>query len=232
MSATRHVLDGLNTMTRDWQRPRWDEAELWRELVACILGSVVPFEAARTRVTHLESVGILKEARQISCHPSLESRLSEELARPLRGTAESDLPVRYRFPHLRAKHISRTAEAIYGTGRSLRAILDSSPDERIARSRIVEIAYGIGPKQASLFLRNIGHAQRLAILDVHVLRFMTVVGLTNTPASAIQSISVYEQFERRFQEFADDECVGVGLLDVAIWVVMRVYKREGARWHL
>src|SRR4051812_18983881 len=63
LKATRHVLVGLNTMVHQWPKPWWNETELWRELVACILGSVVPFETARTRVGHLDSVGVLAEAR-------------------------------------------------------------------------------------------------------------------------------------------------------------------------
>src|SRR5205823_4840905 len=110
--ATRHVLDGLNTMVRQWPKPCWNERELWRELVACILGSVVPFETARTRVGHLDSLGVLAEARRARHLNSLEKRISKELARPICKTAESNLPGRYRFPILRAKHITRTAKAI------------------------------------------------------------------------------------------------------------------------
>jgi N-glycosylase/DNA lyase len=230
LHATRHVLAGLTRTGQDSHRPQWDEAGLWRELVACILGSVVPFEAVKARLGHLDSVGVLDEGRRAKNLNLFQRRMAKELARPLPRVPKSRSMIRYRFPNLRAKQIRQTAESIYRNGLSLYGILNKAADETAARNSLLEVAHGVGPKQASLFLRNTGHAQSLAILDVHVLRFMNFTGLAYTQAASIQSLSIYERLERRLQDFADHECVSVGFLDIAIWVVMRVYQREVVQW--
>src|SRR5947208_2787879 len=66
LSATRHVLDEINMMAPGWHGPQLNEMVLWKELVACILGSVVPFGLARTYADHLDSVGLLAEAQLAS----------------------------------------------------------------------------------------------------------------------------------------------------------------------
>src|ERR1041385_3586479 len=151
-------------LERTTNRPHHDAAlptsedTLWQELVACLLGSVVPFPVAQAFAEHLGGAGLLKRGQHRFQTQAYERDLAEELSTPIpvnNGTRFSNQ--RYRFPRLRASHIRRTAEAVFGSGGSLTELLENASDERLARQRLVASAVGIGPKQASLFLRKIGH---------------------------------------------------------------------------
>ena len=61
---------------------------------------------------------------------------------------------------------------------------------------------GIGPKQSSLFLRNIGYAQDLAILDSHVMTYMKLMDLTPTRMKDVSKLATYEDVEERLAGYS------------------------------
>ena len=88
----------------------------------------------------------------------------------------------------------------------------------------------IGPKQASLFLRNVGFAEDLAILDVHVLRYLCWMdGASPAHQPKVSSLRQYERHERRISRHAREASVTVGDLDLAVWVTSRVAVSEGMK---
>jgi N-glycosylase/DNA lyase len=89
-------------------------------------------------------------------------------------------------------------------------------------------AIGIGPKQASLFLRNIGYTDELAILDKHVLAYMGISGLAVNLKKAVNSLKGYKDLENILQTHARKFGLSLGYVDQAIWIVMRVYAREAS----
>ena len=96
-----------------------------------------------------------------------------------------------------------------------------------ARVCIVSTAIGAGPKQASLFLRNIGCGDDLAILDMHVLRYMTWSRLATKCANKeVHTLPGYVRTEKIFQDHAKQIGVSVANLDLAVWVVVRVIQSE------
>lgn len=133
---------------------------------------------------------------------------------------------RYRFPTLRAHQIAKTMENIYRSHGSLIGILNNYSLASKARIELVRTALGIGPKQASLFLRNVGYTDDLAVLDIHVLRYMGMRGMTNLKVSP-SSLHAYEKTENRLLEHSSALGFTVGCLDQAIWVTMRVAQSEG-----
>ena len=78
----------------------------------------------------------------------------------------------YRFPERKADTIVAAGAWLRQTG-SLEAAVMRHPDARSRREFLCECP-GVGPKTASWLLRNLGWAEDLAIVDVHVLP--TVVG--------------------------------------------------------
>jgi len=196
------------------------EELLWRELVACILGSQVRYESCLTALRHLGSHGLLNVPLSIKS-PFLLERLIEQGLKYCSCKVSPPCP-QYRFPRLRANHLRRTIENIYLQGNTLRRVLASADSEIQARDLLTAYAVGLGPKQASLFLRNTGFADNLAILDRHVLNYMAILGLLRKPISHIRSVAEYEEVEARLQDYALTFSISVGVLDTAIWVVMRV----------
>jgi N-glycosylase/DNA lyase len=202
---------------------------LWRELASCILGSRVPFELARSAVRHLDKAGLLRMLQKERCFSVVEKRVLKELRRPLYFPLRVDGSKRsYTFPFVKARQLRDTAKTIYGEGKTLKSILRESKDEYFARKFLIETAAGIGPKQASLFLRNIGFANDLAILDSHVLRFMDYVKIAKILPDSISSITSYEKTESKLRNYAEDKEIEMSCLDTAIWIVMRVYQKEFA----
>jgi N-glycosylase/DNA lyase len=96
------------------------------------------------------------------------------------------------------------------------------------REWLVDNAPGIGPKQASMFVRNVGLSYELAILDRHVLNYMIALDITPTPIRQTSALRPYLKGETALRVHADHIGVSVGLLDWAIWIVMRVAKSTPA----
>jgi len=225
------ALEGLDQIETDRGRSQLSEGHLWTELVACLLGSAVSFEVAHTFAEHLRSGGFLDLENFRSNPNRFEQCITKELDRPLPlSSGDGVARRRYRFPVLRAKHVCRTATRLYLYGSGLRQLLESSWSEIERRRRLVEVCIGIGPKQASLFLRNVGYATELAILDVHVLRFMNMVVLNRPARPPGTCLRAYELLEKRLRSYAEDFGTRLARLDTAIWVVMRVLQREAMAW--
>jgi len=200
------------------------ESDLWYELVACTLGSQVRHEHSLAAVRFLDTNGLLDITRMRQDGEGFERKIAQALSQPICPSRAKLSGARYRFPHSKAKQIRRTAEAFYSRGPSIGEILQCSKTEKEARSKIMSNAVGIGPKQASLFLRNIGYTDSLAILDTHVLKYMELVGVFSPVERAWCSLAEYEHFEGRLQTYAERFHEKLAYLDTAIWVVMRVFK--------
>jgi N-glycosylase/DNA lyase len=81
-----------------------------------------------------------------------------------------------------------------------------------------------------MFLRNSGISYDLAVLDRHVLNYMSVIGLYQGAERAISKLSQYHTQEDKLISYANRLGFAVGLLDWAIWIVMRVAgSREAER---
>jgi N-glycosylase/DNA lyase len=79
-----------------------------------------------------------------------------------------------------------------------------------------------------MFLRNIGASYDLAIIDRHVIAYMGAIGLAPDVRACIGNLSGYGRHETLLQKHANGLGYPVGLLDWAIWIVMRVAGRVDA----
>lgn len=211
--------------TNQWKQP--DEDYLWKELVACILGSRVSYEIANAVLQELGNNGLLSEIRRSSRFSKYEADIEDTLFQPVElkdGCLHSS---RYPFPKARARQIRQSAETIYGNNETLSSILNNSDDVVFTRQRLASELSGIGPKQASLFLRNIGYSDNLAVLDVHVLSYMNWIGLIPETISSIRTMKQYVELEDIFLSHAKDLGLPATCFDLSVWVVVRVIKRGG-----
>lgn len=198
------------------------EAELYREVVACILGSQVSFEMAMAATDALEDDGLLNYSDDREDYKERVTQvLHQHLNRP-----EWQRSRRYRFPNARGESIANTAAIFYENGGSIKGFLERCDDPLMVRRLLVKNAKGIGPKQASMVLRNLGFSQELAILDSHLLRFMNMRGLRQASSPSVSTLKNYEKSEKDFLAYSSQTGWPAGILDQAIWVVMRVYQRE------
>jgi len=116
----------------------------------------------------------------------------------------------YRFYNLKSKYLTE-AKSLYG---SLKKIIKplADRDQWEAREFLVNKVNGIGYKEASHFLRNVGYFD-LAIIDRHVLRFITdIVGDIK-----LRKRRDYFLVEGLLRSIADGLNIQVGLLDLFIF---------------
>jgi N-glycosylase/DNA lyase len=196
------------------------EYGLRRELVACILGSQVRHEMAVTALAHLENDCLLDDKWWKGVSDRFENRVFNVLV-----GKTSNTHWHYRFPKIKANQLARTRDAL--AARSLTERLSDAPDPWELRHYLIADIHGIGPKQASMFLRNIGMSYEFAILDTHVLRFLYLQDLLRQKAPKLGTISAYEKIEQIVIRFAKKIGFPAGYLDWAIWVTMRAARELG-----
>jgi N-glycosylase/DNA lyase len=84
------------------------------------------------------------------------------------------------------------------------------------REWLVMHIMGLGYKEATHFLRNIGKNNGLAILDRHILRTLERLGVVYSIPNSI-SKKQYLEIEQRFKMFADDIGIVLDELDLVFW---------------
>ncbi|AAK41186.1 N-glycosylase/DNA lyase [Saccharolobus solfataricus] len=121
---------------------------------------------------------------------------------------------KYRFYNLKAKYIIMAREKVYGRLKEeIKPLADE--DQQLARERLLNIK-GIGMKEASHFLRNVGYFD-LAIIDRHIIDFMRRIGAIGETNVKQLSKSLYISFENILKSIASNLNMSVGILDLFIW---------------
>jgi N-glycosylase/DNA lyase len=116
-----------------------------------------------------------------------------------------------RFHRTKARHLLSAKEQFA----EIRARLALDAPSREHRSWLVENVKGLGWKEASHFLRNIGHRD-LAILDRHILRNLLRIGvLRSLPASL--TAKRYLAIEAKFIAFSASAGIPMDELDLLFW---------------
>ncbi len=82
------------------------------------------------------------------------------------------------------------------------------------RQWLVKNVKGMGLKEASHFLRNVGFFD-LAILDRHILKNLIRHGVIEMPKSLTEK--KYLEIEGKFKEFAEKQCIPMSHLDLLFW---------------
>lgn len=124
----------------------------------------------------------------------------------------------HRYPSARPGYIVTTRDYLReDCGMRLRERLDgfTDPVERrdwLARERRIK---GLGYKEASHFLRNVGFSG-YAILDKHILRSLCELGVTDSPAPP-GTRARYLKTEEQLRAFARDVQVDFDELDLVLW---------------
>ena len=118
----------------------------------------------------------------------------------------------YRFYELKAKYLKNLVKYRGKIKSWIKPLADRS--QALAREVLANEIYGIGMKEASHFLRNVGYFD-LAIVDKHVMRFSINSGLVRPFKTLTRSR--YLEIERKLKELAHQLGMSVGILDLFIW---------------
>lgn len=192
-----------------------DEKLLWEEALRYLLSSQVQFALADAVAQKLVLSGVLRrnEVRDDSFNARLVALLSEPVL--VNGRLR-----RYRFPGLAAKRIFANLQHFCSTRQSLSNLVYSEATSDEIRRNLIDQVVGFGPKQSSMFLRNIGRTYDLAIIDRHVLRYMAMVGLIPDRSPTRIQGQRYWEVEKLLRLYSEALGYAVGCVDVAIWIVM------------
>lgn len=120
---------------------------------------------------------------------------------------------------------SRRAEYIYNSRNlapKLKDKIQSFDDSKDAREWVVKEVKGIGWKEGSHFLRNVGYFD-LAILDRHIIRNMAEFGLVDKEeAEKGLTKKRYRNYEQILSLVADELDMPLGIMDLYLW-----YRKTG-----
>ena len=174
------------------------DSRLWEEMVYCI------FTAGSSASSGMTAVKAVK--------PLLDTGTRAAITRALKR------PPAYRFHNVRAEHVVATRKFLrVNFSMRLRDQLESfrDPSERrdwLARTPGIK---GLGYKEASHFLRNIGF-KGYGILDKHIIRCLAELGVLDS-ATPPTTRARYLASESRMKDFANEVGINFDELDLALW---------------
>ena len=163
--------------------------EIFKELCFCLM--TANFNAAKSIIIQKEiNDGFLNWEK---------AKLAEELVK-----------LGHRFPNARAGFIYEAQK--YKD--SIKQILDSIDNDIEKRAWLVKNIKGLGLKESSHFLRNIGYKD-VAIIDFHIIDLLVKESLIERPKTITPK--VYIEVENLLRELSGKVNINMGELDLYLW---------------
>ncbi|MCS7234306.1 MAG: N-glycosylase/DNA lyase [Synergistetes bacterium] len=197
------IEDKLNSFRKVWFEE--NDERLWEELVFCLL---------------------TPQSRAETCWKAVESLKSKELI--LNGNEKEILSELkgIRFKTKKAYYIIEARKSFNYSGKlKIKEILASCETPFKMREWLTKNVKGIGYKEASHFLRNIGLGDNLAILDRHILSFMLDMKLIERITLSL-SKKKYLEIEEVLRNFSQKIDIPLVHLDFVLWYLKtgRIFK--------
>jgi len=172
-----------------------DDKSLFRELCFCICTPQSNALFAYEAINELANSGFLFKGSTTDIRPKLQ---------------------RVRFPNNKTSYLLKARELFKnGKGLDIRNRLDLS-DVFKAREWLAKNIKGLGYKEASHFLRNIGLGRDIAILDVHILRNLKKHRVISRIPTTI-SKKTYLAIENRMRTFSKKIGISLEEMDLLFW---------------
>ncbi len=172
----------------DFKRTRTEE-EIFSELCFCLLTPQSKARSADKSIRIMNGKKILWDGSESDILSVLES-------------------CGVRFPQNKAKYIVEARKFF-----PLKEKLNINDPEN-AREWLVKNVSGIGYKEASHFLRNVGFSG-FAILDRHILKNLCALGVIELPKTLTRK--KYLEIEEKMKEFAEAVDIPIDELDLLLW---------------
>ena len=120
----------------------------------------------------------------------------------------------HRFPNTRAKYIIEARKYM----KEIKDIINSYNDPYELRDWLSKNIKGLGFKESSHFLRNIGFIE-LAIIDFHIIDLLSKFGLISKPKSRSMSKKKYLEIEEILKKLAEKLDLNLAELDLYLWYI-------------
>jgi N-glycosylase/DNA lyase len=183
---------------------------IWQHKVLCVLSS--QFSAQRAAVI---SDRIVREIPFFDLSLNfckIEEACFHFLSSPRIG---------YRFPKARARQISLCWFPFAQIKDVYHEYVRSFNSEEEARNAIVDVFPGIGLKQASMFLRNIGASKSLSVIDAHTLFYLRICHnwtKSLTPSRYLEAEDIFRQDASLYR-------LDLNIFDTIVWTAAKALKR-------
>ena len=181
------------------------EEELFCELLFCLLTPAARAHSAWHALQSLKRKGlILREVPESLDQKSRRQRIADELRI-------------VRFKNNKARNVLEAEKLFMVDGKaSIRASLLRFHSSIEMREWLADTVRGMGYKEASHFLRNIGQDGDIAILDRHILRALQRFGIIERIPESLTR-GRYLQIEERMQGLARRLDMPLHHLDLVLW---------------
>lgn len=192
-SIQEKIRSRLNEFDR--LREKGNDGEIFAELIFCIL---------------------TPQSKAQSCWKTVETLLNKNLL--LKGNEDqiSKMLKRVRFRNRKAEYIVEARKHY-----PIRSKIKKFDDIYSAREWLVQNVRGMGYKEASHFLRNIGFGEELAILDRHILKNLKSLGVIEEIPRSLTKKKYFE-IEKKMKKFSEKVEIPMSHLDLVLW-----YKETG-----
>lgn len=194
-SPISHLISSrLEDFTRIWEYG--SDRDIFVELVFCLL---TPQSKAKSCWGAVENITQKK---------LLFTASAEKIAQNLTGV---------RFHNNKSTYIIEAREKFYINKEiKIKNHLESLGNTFNKREWLVKNIKGMGYKEASHFLRNIGFGKDIAILDRHILKNLKLLGVINEFPKSITKEKYYE-IENLMREFSKEIKIPMDHLDILLW---------------
>lgn len=189
----------MGKFKRVWQEGR--EEDVFAELTFCILTPQSKAKACWNAVKKLLDRNLLLKED------------ANKIVKQLNGV---------RFKYKKAEYIIEARKFFTINGKiSIRPNLKKFNENKDMREWLIRSIKGIGYKEASHFLRNIGLGENLAILDRHILKNLKFLGIVEKIPTSLPK-KRYLEIEEKMKKFAKKVDIPMSHLDLVLW-----YKETG-----
>ncbi|MCK5290990.1 MAG: N-glycosylase/DNA lyase [Thermoplasmata archaeon] len=169
---------------------------LFPELVYCLLTPQSRARNCDAAVRKLQERGLLLKGNE------------DKIADALSGV---------RFKNTKAERIVGARDLFVGEGAyDLEMILQKGTKPRVLRDWFVTNVKGLGYKESSHFLRNIGVGLDLAILDRHILKNLWEYGVIREVPQSLTK-KQYLETEKKMRKFSNKIGIEMRALDLLFW---------------
>ena len=172
-----------------------EDKDIFEELCFCILTPQSKASSCDKAVKELIKRGILYDGRK------------KQIRDRLKGV---------RFPNNKTQHLL-CARKLFKIEKNIEIKSRVNlKDPQKAREWLVKNVKGLGYKEASHFLRNIGYGDNLAILDTHILKNLKRFSVIKKIPSSMTK-KRYLEIEDRMRRFSDIIKIPMSELDLLFW---------------
>jgi N-glycosylase/DNA lyase len=193
------VQDEIKSRLKEFKKlwEKGNERDIFTELTFCLLTPQSKAKSCDLAVKDLVDKGLLYKGNKT------------QIAKVLRGCV--------RFHNTKAENVVDARRTFTEKGMlKIKHTIAEFENPKEGREWLVTNIKGMGYKEASHFLRNIGMGKDLAILDRHILKNLKLLGvISEIPASL--SKKRYLEIEEKMRNFAENVKIPMSHLDLLLW---------------